>query len=99
MRKIALALLLVLAATPARADPSDSSAGAPVRSGSARLSTVDAHWKYDLPGGRRARRRSRRRRIRRLLLIGGSFGVVVGGVAGALVGDWWYVNYADEDEH
>ena len=100
MRKSALALLLVLAATPALAQTRPTVPPAPLAvpalpesQSSMLIGNMTVQEAAALGAGLVVGA------FAGSSLIGGSFGVVVGGVAGALVGDWWYVNYADEDDH
>jgi len=99
MRKTALALVLVLAATPAFAQsrpvppaplsiPALPEAQSSMLIGNMTLQEGAALGTGLVVGA-----------FVGSSLIGGSFGVVVGGIAGALIGDWWYVNYADEDDN
>ena len=100
MRRSALALVLALAATPALAQTRPTVPPAPLQVPAMpelRSSTFIGNMTFQetaalgtglIVGA-----------FAGSSLIGGSFGVVVGGIAGALVGDWWYTNYADEDDH
>lgn len=102
MRRSALALALVLAATPALAQPARPaipsapliapSQPTPVAKAKALIGGMTVHQSVALGAslfiGAMAGS----------ALVGGSIGTIIGGASGLLIGNWWYASYRDDDD-